>query len=150
MFSHNDLLRINESVEEWYEENGRAFPWRKKTISPFEVLIAETLLWKTRAETIRGFFHNFVERYNNPEKLAKTRWQKLAKEIEPLGLHERRAKSLVKLGKALSGKSIPKTQKELERLPGVGQYIARAVLCFGYGLSFIPVDVRAAGHQASF
>lgn len=142
MLSHKDLSRITESIEEWYKENGRTFPWRKRTISPFEVLMAEILLWKTRAETIRGFFLNFAKRYNNPEKLAKTRWQELAKELEPLGLHERRAKLLVKLGKALSGRSVPKTQEELEGLPGVGQYIARAVLCFGHGLPFIPVDVN--------
>lgn len=133
---------MTESIEEWYEENGRAFPWRKRAISPFEVLIAETLLWKTRAEKVQGFFPNFVARYNRPEKLAKARWQDLAKEIEPLGLHERRGKSLVKLGETLSGGSIPETQEGLEQLPGVGQYIARAVLCFGYGLPFIPVDVN--------
>lgn len=142
MLPHKDLSGITKNIEGWYENNGRAFPWRKKTTSPFEVLIAETLLWKTRAETIRDFFHDFVERYGNPEKLAKARWQELAKELEPLGLHERRAKSLVKLGKVLSGRNVPKTQEELEGLPGVGQYIARAVLCFGYGLPFIPVDVN--------
>ena len=140
MESTHKFLEISKEIENWYESNGRSFPWRKKNISPFEVLVTEFLLWKTRAENVQRFFNGFIEKYDSPEKLAKASFKSLAEEIKPLGLYERRAKLLIKIGRFLLNKEIPKTEEKLEQLPGVGQYIARAILCFGYRLPIIPVD----------
>ena len=44
----------------WYKENGRAFPWRKKGLTNYQYIIAETLLQRTKAETVSNFFNEFL------------------------------------------------------------------------------------------
>ncbi len=37
---------------------------------------------------------------------------------------------------------VPNSQQELQRLPGVGHYVASAVICFGFGRPTVLVDVN--------
>jgi len=53
---------------EWYEMNGRHdLPWREPERSAFQLLIAEILLQKTRAEAVTGAYVPLMARYPTPE-----------------------------------------------------------------------------------
>jgi len=120
---------------EWYKRNGRDFPWRK-TPDPYCILISEILLQKTRAENVVAVFNRFIAKYPDAKRLAAASNSDLKNEIETLGLHSQRTTQLQELARVLVENyqgNVPDNKKELLELPGVGMYIANAVLCFAFG-----------------
>lgn len=72
---------------------------------------------------------------------APARWKHLTRS---LGLAWR-AETFVRACKALAERhqgAVPANETELLRLPGVGHYVARAVLCFGFGRRGVLVDTN--------
>jgi len=133
----NSLLR-------WFKQNKRNFQWREKE-NPYEVLIAEILLRKTDASKVTKVYDVFLKKYPDPERLATAPLKEIEDVLKPIGLYKRRAKELKCLAKILIDKydgKVPDSKEELEKLPGVGEYIANAVLCFAYGKSVPIVDTN--------
>ncbi len=66
--------------------------------------------------------------------------------LKPIGLWKRRAASMISLGKELSMREgkFPRNRLEIEALPGVGQYIANAILIFCHGDSQPLLDTNMA------
>ena len=119
----------------WFEENQRQFPWRK-TEDPYSILLAEIFLRKTNASRVVGVYERFVSRYPRFEVLANVTEQELESALKPLGLYRRRAKDLRRLAEIVIAKyngKVPSSREELVELPGVGNYIANATLCFAFG-----------------
>ncbi|WP_232687992.1 hypothetical protein [Halobacterium zhouii] len=97
------------------------------------MLVAEILLSATLATKVEPVYEELLRRYPDFESLANAEADELAALIEPLGLHNRRANALVKLGERLSGKPIPEDVDDIRELPWVDYYVANAVRCFGAG-----------------
>ena len=119
----------------WFERNERVFPWRK-TRNPYKILLAEIFLRKTDAAKVLGVYEHFIRRYAKLETLVNANERDLEDFLRPLGLYRRRAKELMNLAQIVTTKhrgEIPRSRKELLGLPGVGDYIANAVLCFAFG-----------------
>ncbi|MFB0555119.1 MAG: hypothetical protein ACETWQ_17565 [Phycisphaerae bacterium] len=116
----------------WYLTDGRKFPWRKRTASKYELIIAEVLLQRTKAETVANFFPTFIKRFPSWKILAATKKTELKKFLKPIGLWKQRSVKIKKLSNEMSKRNgrFPKTRCEIEKLPGVGQYIANAILMF--------------------
>jgi A/G-specific adenine glycosylase len=121
---------IQEVLLKWYELHGRKhLPWRGEDLSAFHKLLAEILLQKTKAENIVKVYTELVKRYPDPASLAAEDENRLASFLKPLGLYRNRAKNLIRLAKIISSiKEIPCDRSFLEKLPGVGPYIANAFL----------------------
>ena len=137
---------IRRALVGWYLANGRQFPWRRKNASLYRKIIAEVLLQRTQASTVAAFFDAFIERFPNWRSLAKTPGHVIGAHLKPLGLWKRRGASLPALAKRMTERNgrFPKTRQEIEQLPGVGQYIASAVLLFAHGKSEPLLDVNMA------
>lgn len=129
--------RIQEFVSRllaWRRKHRRSFPWRE-TRNPYRVLVAELMLHRTKAQQVVPVYRSFIENYPTPEALADTTVERIRSEISSLGL-EYRATRLKKIAKILVdhyGGQVPSDFKSLRQLPGVGAYIANAVLCFAFG-----------------
>ena len=124
------IIFFQDNILEWYIENGRKFPWRKKNISSYKKVIAEVLLQRTKAETIAKFYDSFLEKYPDWASLNRTRIKTLEKVLTPIGLYKQRSILLKKLARRmveLKGR-LPKDKEEIEKLPFVGQYITNAIL----------------------
>ena len=129
---------------EWHKRNCRDFPWRRLS-DPYKILISEILLQKTRAENVVAVFNRFATKYPNAKKLSIASFSELKHEIEILGLHTQRATKLQKLAKILVTKcdgKVPNNKEELLELPGIGIYIANAVLCFAFGYDVPLLDTN--------
>lgn len=127
--------RVNvfqRSLLAWFRQQGRSFPWRDRSASRYEQIVSELLLQRTRAETVAKFFARFVKHFPGWGELAMADEAKLQMFLAPIGLWRRRATSLRSLGREMQirGGRFPRTRREIEELPGVGQYIASAVLLF--------------------
>lgn len=134
--------QFRDSLLQWSEGRLREFPWRE-TDSPYEILIAETLLQQTLAAKVPPVYEEFLSHYSTPGQLAEGDPKSIATLLEPLGLQNRKASALVKTGQRLReiGR-VPPSIEELSDLPFVGLYGANAVLCFGFGERRPIVDVN--------
>ena len=129
----------------WYERHGREFPWRHAS-SCYDRVIAELLLQRTQAATVSAFYPTFLRAYPTWERLASARESDLQHLLKPLGLWRQRARMFVKLSRALAELEykLPCTREELERLPGISQYMASAILLLCYGHKEPLLDVNMA------
>ena len=144
-----------QQLLKWFSKNRRDFPWRE-TKDPFKVLIAEILLRKTDARKVLSVYEHFVRRYSSIEALINANDGQLENSLRPLGLYRRRAKELRDLAQMVAneyGGEIPRSREELLGLPGVGDYIANAVLCFSFGEDVPLLDtnvIRVVARAFSF
>jgi A/G-specific adenine glycosylase len=134
-----------QSLLEWYRENGRDFPWRESftTPDPYAVLFTEIMLQRTKADQVAPVYEEFLKRYPSFDKLFAAPSQDVIALFSRLGL-KWRAKSVIKLIKALKKMNgiVPDDLHTLRQLPGVGDYVAAAVLCYAFGENTAPVDAN--------
>ena len=108
--------------------------------------MAEILLQRTPANRVTKFFPKLVKKFPSPESVANTDVESLRKFFHPMGL-KKRVEWLTSLMKEVRDRyngKIPDQEDELVKLPGVGPYTARAILCFGFGKDVSIVDVNVA------
>ena len=126
-----DLL--HRTVEEWFQKNGRDFPWRQSSNS-FHILVAEVLLRRTQAHRVVGPYLDLIETYPDIRDMADADVTWLREWFRPLGLVNR-AQGLVEAANTIlerHGGEVPKELSEIESLPGLGRYSACAVLCLAH------------------
>lgn len=127
----------------WYRESARSFPWRG-VADPYRVAVAETLLRQTSANMVVPIYMEFLRRYPDAPSLAAASPEEVRELIRPLGLFFR-ADQLVGLAREVVGQysgRVPEDRRGLESLPGIGPYIAGAVLCFAFGQPEVIVDTN--------
>ena len=132
-------------VWRYYRLHGRHdLQWRK-THDPYRILVSEIMLQQTQVERVIPFYKNFIKKFPTAKKLAAAPLSEVLKSWQGLG-YNRRAKMLHQAAKALStGRSnLPKSVAELEKLPGVGPYTARAVAAFAWNedVIFVETNIR--------
>jgi A/G-specific adenine glycosylase len=129
------------ALAKWYATNGSHYPWRN-TRDPYKVLMTEIMLQRTRADIVAKMFPTFFGRYPTLKALAKASSKEIAEMLTPLGLTHRIPR-IVELTAAMSKMSgIPRDRDALLELPGVGPYIADAILCYSFGMPTVPIDVN--------
>jgi A/G-specific adenine glycosylase len=123
-------LDIRLALERWHEAHPLDVPWRQTT-DPYRVLIAEMLLQRTRYERVSGVIADLLRRYDTPSSLSECDESVLAATIRPLGLANRAAVLKACASELVSrfNGAVPESEENLISLPGVGNYVARAVRC---------------------
>lgn len=134
---------FQDSILKWGKQNLRTFPWRNST-DPYHFLVVEILLQKTKAEQVEVFYNKFIVKYPHIKLLAKSNIDELRELIKPLGLYYRtdRLKEIANLILINFNGTIPNNEKDLTSLKGIGRYIARAILCFGFNKPVSILDVN--------
>jgi len=129
-----NTIQFRRKLLYWFRKNGRVFPWRE-TSDPWKILIAEMMLRRTKANQVEKVYRKFVKTYRSPRGLLKGSPQKIKSILTPLGLNWRQ-QNFFDLAYVLVNDfnaKIPSTRHELKQLPGVGDYVAGAVLSVGFG-----------------
>ena len=144
--SQNDVVDLQHRLLDWFHVHKRVFPWRE-TSNPFHILIAEKLLQQTSVgDRVVNAYLSIVTNYPDPKALANARVEELIGIVAPLGLHYR-AQELINLASAIENQfsgNLPNDYKSLMKLPGVGEYSARAVLSFAHDQNIAIVDTNVA------
>jgi A/G-specific adenine glycosylase len=113
-----------------YKKFGRHnLPWRK-TRDLYKILVSEVMLQQTQVERVIPFYEKFLKRFPTAQKLAAAPLSEVLKSWQGLG-YNRRAKQLRAAAQAMVGRK-KFSVVELEALPGIGPYTARAVAAFAY------------------
>ena len=140
----NNLI-LTKKILNWYDNNKRILPWRKKCSQKkreYFTLVSEFMLQQTQVTTVIPYFNNFIADISNLNSLARINEKKLLKHWEGLGYYLR-AKNLKKTAKIVVSKyktKLPNTLDELKKLPGIGEYTARAIMAIAFNKPYIPMD----------
>lgn len=132
---------LAKKVLRWYARHQRDLPWRK-TNDPYAIWISETMLQQTQVQTVLPYYHRFLARFPTVQSLAAASPGEVLKLWENLGYYAR-ARHLHAAAAQIVGQLqgvIPKTEKELLLLPGIGSYTAAAIASIAYGERVPAVD----------
>lgn len=137
---------FRQRITQWFRAHGRHFPWRNKSATVYQKIIAEILLQRTQAATAARFLPRFLAKYPSWKKLDEESEELLMQYLKPIGLWRQRAAGLKKLAREMEkrGGRFPNQREAIEGLPGIGQYIANAILLFRHGDRQPLLDVNMA------
>jgi A/G-specific adenine glycosylase len=142
--------RFRDKITQWWNLSGhRRFPWRD-TKDPYKILVAETLLHRTRAEQVVPLYQRFIDNFPDIHSVTKSSPDELTRLLYSAGLRWRWKQFYtlsVDIEDNFNGK-IPSDFNELTSLPGISHYIASAIRCFAFGYSDVLLDtntVRVTG-----
>ena len=134
---------FQDRLARWFGNNKRSFPWRRPGLNPWQVLLVEMCLHRTKAEQVARIADELISLGETPASFLSNSKQ-LAPRMASLGLHWRSA-NLVSAAEFVSDRlagDVPDSWQELTAIPGVGDYIASAVLCFAFGRPSVLMDTN--------
>ena len=134
------LSMLRTVLHRWWPESRRRYPWRESP-EGYPRLVAEVLLQRTRADAVAAIWPGFISRFPSASHLASSTEEEIAVVVQSLGLANKRARNLQRLGTALAdADSPPREFDQLLALPGVGPYSAGAYVATWHGERSVPVD----------
>lgn len=130
-------------VLSWYKKYHRSLPWRK-TRDPYQILVSEVMLQQTQVDRVVAKYKEFLKKFPTIRVLAQAPTAEVIRAWKGLG-YNRRALYLQGAAQMIvtehRGK-FPKSIVQLKRLPGVGEYTARAILAFAFGEAIPVLDTN--------
>ena len=142
-------LSISKKILAWYKKHQRKLPWRKYKSQKdrhYKVLLSEFMLQQTQVKTAIPYFNNFYKNIDSIVKLSNASQSRVNKLWQGLGYY-RRAKYLLETSKIISkeyNSKLPQNYCELIKLPGIGDYTAKALLSIAFDKSEIGIDGNVA------
>jgi len=128
-----------------YRSSPRPMPWRE-TGDPYRILVSEVMLQQTQVERVKLKYTEFLMAFPTAKELATAPLPEVLGLWQGLG-YNRRAIALKRCAEQIMSRfngCFPVTASELESLPGIGPYTARAVAAFAFGIAepLIETNIR--------
>jgi len=127
----------------WYEKQGRhALPWRN-TDDVYHIYLSEIMLQQTQVERVKEeYYPQFLAKFPTLKVLAQADQDEVLSAWSGLGYYSR-ARNLHKTAQSVSD-TLPSSEAELLKLPGIGRYTASAICSFAYNQNVAVVDTNIA------
>jgi A/G-specific adenine glycosylase len=128
---------------EWWQHHARDYPWRH-TRTLYRTVIAELMLRRTQADQVVPVYLRFLKKYPTLKEAASARPEEIKKILYSLGLAWR-ADGIVKFlqeAYARFGNNLPANLEQLRDLPGIGEYVSAAAVCFADGQAVSVIDTN--------
>jgi A/G-specific adenine glycosylase len=132
-----------EAILAWYGEHGRPLAFRQ-TSDPYAILVSETMAQQTQAARAASHWQRFMERFPTVASVATATPADVLRAWQGLG-YDRRGLALWRTARVVveqHGGRIPTSVAELQALPGIGPYTARALAAIAFGQRVGAVDVN--------
>ena len=132
-----------DAILAWYAASGRRLAFRR-TRDPYAILVSESMAQQTQAARAAEYWERFMARFPSVEALAAATPADVLRAWQGLG-YDRRALALWRTARMVVEQmdgQIPSAVAELEKLPGIGPYTARAVAAIAFGIPVGAVDVN--------
>ena len=137
-------MEIALTVNDWFVQNQRDLPWRREGFGAWGILVSEVMLQQTPVVRVIPRLEQWLERWPTPAALAASPPGEAVRAWDRLG-YPRRALRLHAAATAITelyGGVVPSDIAQLLELPGIGDYTARAVAAFAFGLRHPVVDTN--------
>ena len=142
-------LNIASSLLTWYDGASRDLPWRiqpedaaSTKPDPYKIWLSEVMLQQTTVKAVIPYFNAFLRRWPTVRHLARASIDDVLSAWAGLGYYYR-AHNLYKCAQViveLHDGQFPRTEAELQELPGIGPYTAAAIAAIAFGERATPVD----------
>ena len=141
-----DAVQTTIAVEllSWYDNREHNFPWRG-TNDPYKIWLSEVMLQQTQVHTVIPYFKRWMQVFPNIKSVASADMDTILKQWEGLGYYAR-ARNFHAACKIVEGNylgEIPNDIDQFSALPGVGSYIAGAVMSIAFNRPVPAVDTNA-------
>lgn len=164
-----EIRKFQEEILSWFETNKRDLPWREMPVGislqerAYRILISEVMLQQTQVSRVIPKYEAWLQAFPTIQSLAKASVSEVLRVWSGLG-YNRRALYLQRAAKMIVKKysssehsdrevkssrfartirvHFPQDEKTLRLLPGIGEYTARAVLCFAFNKQIAVVDTN--------
>ncbi len=139
--SGGDRLRLN--LLAWFDREKRELPWRG-TKDPYAIWVSEVMLQQTTVQTVLPRYAKFLRKFPTIESLARARPDAVLAAWSGLGYYAR-ARNLQRAARIVvekHGGRLPETEEELRTLPGMGEYMSRAVAAIAFGRPTLPMEAN--------
>jgi A/G-specific adenine glycosylase len=141
---------LSRDLLKWYDHHARELPWRigpkqsKDSIisNPYHVWLSEVMLQQTTVATVTGYYDNFLTLWPSVNHMAAADEEDVLKAWAGLGYYSR-ARNLKKCADIVAvdyGGHFPDNAKDLQKLPGIGEYTAAAIAAIAFGRAEPVVD----------
>ena len=134
---------LRDAILAWYDATGRLLAFRS-TRDPYAVLVSELMAQQTQAARAAEAWTAWMGRFPTVDALAVAPLADVLRAWAGLG-YNRRAVYLHRAAQAIVERHrgrVPAEIAELEALPGVGSYTARAVAAIAFGIPVGAVDTN--------
>lgn len=153
------IKAFQKKILNWYKKNKRDLPWRDVPFGTsfqevlkgvdlderaYRILVSEVMLQQTQVSRVIPKYENWLKLFPTISDLANAPRSEVLRAWSGLG-YNRRAIFLQKLAQVVVEKydgKFPREEKELLKLPGIGEYTARALLCFAFDEQMAVVDTN--------
>ena len=127
----------------WYDANKRILPWRDYNES-YNIWLSEVMLQQTQVKTVVPYYIKWISKFPTLKSVAESDLNSLLKLWEGLGYYSR-CRNFHKASQIVMEKYkgvVPNDYKLFQELPGVGDYIASAVLSIAYNKKYPAIDAN--------
>lgn len=136
-----DLELFRKKLMKWYQAQHRDLPWRHSS-NPYHIWVSEVMLQQTQVKTVLNYYGQFLKKFPHIKRLAAADLEAVLKAWEGMGYYAR-ARNLHRAAQTVMqehGGHIPDQWEAFHKLPGVGDYIAAAVLSIAFNRPHPVVD----------
>lgn len=136
----------SDLILSWYDKEARSFPWRTHAPHPYHIWLSEVMLQQTTTTTVEPYFNKFIQKWPAIDSLSQSSLDDVLHAWQGLGYYSR-ARNLHACAKEIMQNydgSLPKEEKDLLKLPGIGPYTAAAIAAIAYDQPTAPVDGNIA------
>lgn len=126
-----------------YHEKPRTMAWRLTT-NPYHILVSEVMLQQTPVARVAIKYKEFIKTFPNFKSLAKAPLRDILEVWKGMG-YNRRAVALKKLANAVVSDfkgTLPDSEDELRKFPGIGRYTASAILAFAFNKPTVLIETN--------
>jgi len=146
----DDIIRLRETLLDWYDREGRSLPWRirpearaaGRVADPYAIWLSEIMLQQTTVPHATPYWFRFLDLWPRVRDLAAAPREDVMREWAGLGYYAR-ARNLHACARFVAdelGGVFPDTLDGLKALPGVGEYTANAILAAAFDKPASVVD----------
>ena len=137
--------RLRTKLLTWFAEHQRPLPWRS-AYHPYQVWVAEIMGQQTQMERVVRYFQRWMQQFPDIHTLAAASEQEVFKAWEGLGYYSR-ARNIRKTAAIISqtyNGELPREQRELLLLPGIGPYTAAAICSIAFNQPVALLDANVS------
>ncbi len=130
-----------QALVDWFDRGHRPLPWRER-YAPYHVWVSEVMLQQTQVDTVLPYYHRFLERFPTLDELAEAEEEDVLRLWSGLGYYNRARnfRAAARLVVRRHDGRIPSSYDELLELPGIGRYMAGAILSIAFNKPYPIVD----------
>ncbi len=145
VFPHDRIILFKETVQSFYRDNRRSFPWRE-TSDPYCIVVSELMLQQTQTSRVLGKYPQFLQAFPDFNVLAAASLRDVIRVWQGLG-YNRRAKALKEIARIVveeHGGKLPDNPDTLKTFPMIGSATAGSICAFAFNMPtvFIETNIR--------